>query len=521
MPALMIVLSALAMSVGWGFRGNYGHEAGAMVPGALLGLAISLTSRRPDWQARGVTLAFLGAIGWAFGGQMSYGKVIGYTMHTSFADVHYGYWCLFLIGALWGGLGAGILALGLTEKSETLDRWCLPLVLLWLVWFGADFTGLTAWLDSNQWLQDPGHAAWLKDADWVAALTALLSAGVSAYLFRDSREQAACIAWLASGWLIGFFVLVGVFHLHMSPPRGDNWAGCVGLFVAFCSYLVWQRNRAALYLLAWGFFAGGFGFAIGEILNVLGRGYWGTMGEWAFRYQLDTWKWMEQSFGFIMGAVVALGALGVRRGRLGIPAEFPSKNFDFLALVYLLVIMMWENLYKNVKHWNDPNNPVLAPTVFGIDNHWCFIAVAMLLSVVAIVAFIRQNQGRIQLTPPGVLGRIRWLFLLVLWIALAGDFANALPDLKHQGRLFVQFTLWLTAGVCSLIVVSLPEGFALLEDTRPANDRYWKTRWVGLAGIVLAPAIIYGLAWSSVNSHDEPLKGSHLRFGSEEVVNEK
>ena len=30
-----IVLSALAMSVGWGFRGDYGHEAGAMVPGAL------------------------------------------------------------------------------------------------------------------------------------------------------------------------------------------------------------------------------------------------------------------------------------------------------------------------------------------------------------------------------------------------------------------------------------------------------------------------------------------------------
>ena len=35
-----VVLAALAMSVGWGFRGDYGHEAGAMVPGALLGLAI-------------------------------------------------------------------------------------------------------------------------------------------------------------------------------------------------------------------------------------------------------------------------------------------------------------------------------------------------------------------------------------------------------------------------------------------------------------------------------------------------
>ena len=101
----MILLAALAMSVGWGFRGDYGHEAGAMVPGALLGLAVSLTSRRPDWQSRGVTLAFLGAIGWAFGGQMSYGKVIGYTL-TIFPRRALWLLLLFLIGGLWGGIGA-------------------------------------------------------------------------------------------------------------------------------------------------------------------------------------------------------------------------------------------------------------------------------------------------------------------------------------------------------------------------------------------------------------------------------
>jgi len=31
------VLSGLSMSVGWGFRGDYGHEAGAMVPGRAIG----------------------------------------------------------------------------------------------------------------------------------------------------------------------------------------------------------------------------------------------------------------------------------------------------------------------------------------------------------------------------------------------------------------------------------------------------------------------------------------------------
>ena len=84
------LLPAVAMSVGWGFRGDYGHEAGAMVPGALVALAICLTSGREDWWNRAPMLAMLGAIGWAFGGQMSYGKIIGYTAHTSFPDVLYG-----------------------------------------------------------------------------------------------------------------------------------------------------------------------------------------------------------------------------------------------------------------------------------------------------------------------------------------------------------------------------------------------------------------------------------------------
>ncbi|MHC4542094.1 MAG: hypothetical protein ACYS74_20285 [Planctomycetota bacterium] len=117
-----VLLSGLAMSVGWGFRGDYGHEAGAMVPGALLGLAICLASGRQDWWRRSTIMAMCGAIGWAFGGQMSYGRVIGYTASSSLPDVAYGYASLFLIGGLWGGIGAAILSLSVTESRSYLER---------------------------------------------------------------------------------------------------------------------------------------------------------------------------------------------------------------------------------------------------------------------------------------------------------------------------------------------------------------------------------------------------------------
>ena len=55
-PTLRLVaypaLAAVLMAYGWGYRGTVGHEAGAMVPGALLGLALCLGSGRQGQECR-------------------------------------------------------------------------------------------------------------------------------------------------------------------------------------------------------------------------------------------------------------------------------------------------------------------------------------------------------------------------------------------------------------------------------------------------------------------------------------
>lgn len=113
-----VVLAGAAMSLGWGIRGDYGHEAGAMIPGALVGLAVCLASGREDWWRRAGIMGLCGAVGWAFGGQMSYGRVIGYTASSSLLDVFYGYASLLLIGGLWAGVGAAILTLSVTASRS-------------------------------------------------------------------------------------------------------------------------------------------------------------------------------------------------------------------------------------------------------------------------------------------------------------------------------------------------------------------------------------------------------------------
>src|SRR5260221_14234555 len=45
-PAAFILLTALSLSIGWGIRGNFGHEYGAMIPGTLSAMAAVLLTAR-------------------------------------------------------------------------------------------------------------------------------------------------------------------------------------------------------------------------------------------------------------------------------------------------------------------------------------------------------------------------------------------------------------------------------------------------------------------------------------------
>ena len=67
-PWQMVLLGALSLSLGWGIRGNFGHELGAAIPGALAAMAVVLTSGRADWAPRIAYFGMFGALGWAFGG---------------------------------------------------------------------------------------------------------------------------------------------------------------------------------------------------------------------------------------------------------------------------------------------------------------------------------------------------------------------------------------------------------------------------------------------------------------------
>jgi len=500
---LGVLLGGLAMSVGWGFRGDYGHEAGAMVPGALIGLAVCLASGRKDWWRRGALMGLCGAIGWAFGGQMSYGRVIGYTASSSLLDVSYGYASLFLIGGLWAGIGSGFLAMSVTEHRSYLERLTVPLITLFVIWLALDVTGATDRL-AERW--------YLNDTDWVAALSALVLALVLIVTLPQARSACVLIAVLAGSWWVGYLVLTVALGLHMTPPRSDNWSGCLGLFGGLIVYLIHRRNRTAVTLAAWGFVFGGLGFALGDFVQMLGRAQWGPIGRYEALQGLDYWKWMEQLFGLIMGLGVSGLFLRWARSESTPPAEDSNRrDMNLLAWVFLLVIMMWTNLQKNVETWS--RNGSIPAELMGVDTRYWFLFVGVLLGGFAIVAIACGRKGRLPLAPSTHVGRAQLLFLLILWVAVVGAFLKALPRMSSPGVLFVHMTFWITAAVCSLLVVCQttaprPESDDRIETLSPPlrlSKKY------GLTWLLIPPLILL-LAWLTLRSHSQPLPGGHLRF---------
>ena len=125
-PAVLLVM--LSLSIGWGIRGNYGHEAGAMLPGALAAIAMALVSGREDWRRRIPFFALFGALGWAFGGSIAYMVPPSYTQSGQLATQVYGFFSTFLEAFLWAGMGGAITAFAAVEEMENMTAIFRPLI---------------------------------------------------------------------------------------------------------------------------------------------------------------------------------------------------------------------------------------------------------------------------------------------------------------------------------------------------------------------------------------------------------
>lgn len=214
---LWLAFPCVAMSLGWALRGYIGGgPLGAMIPGAMVGLALCLLLGR---EGDAPLVAAFAAIGVGFGGQETYGQTVG----LSFQPETF-YWAItgFAIkGGAWGLLGGSAIGIAFArERYKARDL----IVGFWLMVLGT----------------------------WVA--WKLINEPKLIY-FSNPYDKPRAELW--AGQILGVLFLLGWLSLRVRdsklPWRYALWGllgGGVGFALGAC-FQVWGRGAVGEFPLGW------------------------------------------------------------------------------------------------------------------------------------------------------------------------------------------------------------------------------------------------------------------------------
>ncbi|MEX2114145.1 MAG: hypothetical protein WD845_13220 [Pirellulales bacterium] len=529
---LAILFVALSLSIGWGVRGNWGHEYGAMLPGALAAMAAVLVSGRDDWQRRIGFFAFFGALGWSFGGSISYMQVIAFTHSGDSPSVLYGMACLFLIGFIWAAFGGAGTALPAFLNRQRLTETLIPVFFVFLAWFAQDrffdvyLGGLQDQVGSGAITQEQFEAqtAWIdwNDTDWIGVLVAAAAALVLAVVRSRVCWGTSLILHMCGGWWLGFTVLTVGLHLRMTPPRGDNWSGALGMMIGMFVFLYRQKEWGIAWTsLATGFF-GGLGFS-GATLVKLVLVYPGFQQQVFGREVSTNWhSVLEQTFGFISGIGVAL-AMAYLSTRAPRTSEEPlvRRWAEPATVLFVLLVVSYVNIVKNLEAMWFPAN-VVAPELYGISTYvWFRIAYAALGIAIAVPMLRYWNGHSVEILPASRLGKGQLIYVVLLWWIVIANLMRTTPFAEQ--RLITEGVIHLSACACTLLALLLPsrERAAELQlepDYLTLIKRFAASLALVMVIIVVAEFALVRALWGDTFAGHA---AKHIRFGPEKTATEK
>lgn len=580
-----------------------------MIPGALTAIAVCLMSGRADWRARAPFFAMFGALGWAFGGSISYMQVISFTHSGHLPSQFYGFFCLFVIGFLWGGLGGAGTALPAVADRERLTGFFRPLCWVFAVWFVLTVFALP-WVEqwesahAQTWHRHESPLYWF-DADWLQALSAILAiflfdlwdrrfkalhwlgacaaggmavgwllqqairiaglngvvarlfvhpqgdlvymaqvaqergvpyeelvqgllinwpqgflwipnhlgwifgllAGIGLYFwyFGQFRSGASLFLYMAVGWLVCFLIFptmlsFGGAGFRMTPPRGDDWAGILGVYGGACLWLYRNKMTPVIYASLICAIIGGLGFsgAAWIKLMLLAPGNPAIVSDpaviasWKHWHSANWHSFLEQTYGFINGIGVAV-ALGLLARRTGETQGNPQLRrwTEVFAVAFVLFLLTFLNIQKNVPEWVKSNvvPPVMKAPLFGaveLPAMGWFLLVWVFMSVAGIYLLARHLRQPLACMPESWLGKGQMLYLVFLWMMVVANFERALPRFT-EGRIITEGVIFVNAIIVTCMVLLWPKAPALHLDA-PAWDMRAAFRRVLIAGLIAVAA---------------------------------
>ncbi len=303
----VILLSALAGGMGWGIRGQYGHETGAMVPGLLIGLVVAVFLGRGLTSLQAASAAGLAALGISFGGVETMAQTVGLTHNPgvigNWSALTWGMIGLFIKGGLWVGFAGALMGMGFSSKRYRFQE----IAILFLVMMGLTFLGIYL---LNEPFQPKSH--------------------ILPFLYFSASWH-----WYP--------------HVANPEPRREIWGG---LLFAFLGLLVFlskiAQDRLARNAALIGALSGGIGWCLAQSVQAYHN--WNVIkfqhGWFApFEVHMNWWNNMETTFGFFIGGGLGL-AMWLNRKYIAPKEEngeeeLPPNQEIILLVLYSAALVSW------------------------------------------------------------------------------------------------------------------------------------------------------------------------------------
>ena len=416
---LVVPLTAMAGGMGWGIRGQYGHQTGAMIAGVLVGsvIAFLMLPRATSLSAARVIAFF--TLGVSVGGSMTYGQTVGLThdgtLIGNWEALRWGMLGLFLKGGIWIGIGSVLLGMALSGiRYRPAELALLLLGVLFLSCFGM------------QLLNEP----------------------------FDPQQRLLPGLYFSDDW---YFEPDGEL-----TPRREKWGGLLFALAGMAVYARCVRaDRLAFRLAGWGFVAGGIGFAGGQSIqawhawnpDALSQGWFAEYAPF-----INWWNTMETTFGAIFGAILAAGVWLNRHlidpapAEENVEVELSPTQEVLLLLVHFGVLACWGFiLVRALGPLTELSIPMIILPVVAVTagRYWPYMVALPVVALPIAGKTLRQMCYATEYVPvaPG------WIIFLLIPMAVTLIAAIMFARWSHRqsGRSFSRWCLLLVTWLYFLL----------------------------------------------------------------------
>ena len=172
----------------------------------------------------------------------------------------------------------------------------------------------------------------------IGGLFGLLGGGLVGLTLDSTKDKKVhwgqLIAEMTAGGVIFYYFLVVQLEWLMTPPRSEAWAVCLGAGIAMIWHMIRNNYKSPLRVALITTLGAGFGFAFGNILQMLGT---------ILEIRFNMWNVMEYSIGFFSGISLSYAVFNSTWPEETSSPEGWEKKAGYLVLFAFIPFLVFIN----------------------------------------------------------------------------------------------------------------------------------------------------------------------------------